>query len=228
MVARAGAQALKLGRRLVEAKPEDIDLDLDATCWTRPKRWLSAGNAATSPKPFANYPQPSPRGPEVPHERPELRNYRVSLVGYGVYAVWVTAESGRAACEAAERLWSETAPASTGATAASSTSKSSTSTRRRCGMSRPAFIEIDASPALAQPCRPAPGVAPGRPCGGSPADPFRVEGGLPPGGGTDRRRTLPGANPFRPDGRPVSAERNMRLAVPSGHPVLGIRSLSGA
>jgi hypothetical protein len=38
---------------------------------------------------------------------PELRSYRVSLVGYGVYAVWVTAESRRAACDAAERLWSE-------------------------------------------------------------------------------------------------------------------------
>jgi hypothetical protein len=40
----------------------------------------------------------------VPHER---RNYRVSLVGYGVYAVWVTAKSRPAACDAAERLWSE-------------------------------------------------------------------------------------------------------------------------
>lgn len=36
-----------------------------------------------------------------------LRNYRVSLVGYGLYAVWVTAESRRAACELAERMWSE-------------------------------------------------------------------------------------------------------------------------
>ena len=33
---------------------------------------------------------------------PQLRNYRVSLVGYGVYAVWVTAESRRAACDLAE------------------------------------------------------------------------------------------------------------------------------
>jgi hypothetical protein len=38
---------------------------------------------------------------------PELRSYRVSLVGYGVFAVWVTAESRTAACLAAERLWSE-------------------------------------------------------------------------------------------------------------------------
>jgi hypothetical protein len=39
---------------------------------------------------------------------PQLRNYRVSLVGYGVYAVWVTAESRRAACDLAERMWRET------------------------------------------------------------------------------------------------------------------------
>jgi hypothetical protein len=38
---------------------------------------------------------------------PELRNYRVSLVGYGVYAVWVAAESRRAACDLAERMWNE-------------------------------------------------------------------------------------------------------------------------
>jgi hypothetical protein len=38
---------------------------------------------------------------------PELRNYRVALVSYGVYAIWVTAESRQAACDAAERLWSE-------------------------------------------------------------------------------------------------------------------------
>ena len=38
---------------------------------------------------------------------PSLRNYRVSLVGYGVYAVWVTAESRRAACELAQRMWRE-------------------------------------------------------------------------------------------------------------------------
>jgi hypothetical protein len=38
---------------------------------------------------------------------PGLRNYRVSLVGYGVYAVWVTAESRRTACELAERMWRE-------------------------------------------------------------------------------------------------------------------------
>ena len=38
---------------------------------------------------------------------PTLRNYRVSLVGYGVYAVWVIADSRRAACELAERMWYE-------------------------------------------------------------------------------------------------------------------------
>jgi len=38
---------------------------------------------------------------------PALRNYRVSLAGYGAYAVWVTAESRRAACDLAERMWSE-------------------------------------------------------------------------------------------------------------------------
>jgi hypothetical protein len=38
----------------------------------------------------------------------QLRNYRVSLAGYGVYAVWVTAESRRAACDLAEQLWRET------------------------------------------------------------------------------------------------------------------------
>jgi hypothetical protein len=38
---------------------------------------------------------------------PELRSYRVSLVGYGVFAVWVTAESRRAACDLAERMWHE-------------------------------------------------------------------------------------------------------------------------
>lgn len=36
---------------------------------------------------------------------PNLRTYRVSLLGYGVYAVWVTAESRRAACELAESMW---------------------------------------------------------------------------------------------------------------------------
>lgn len=36
---------------------------------------------------------------------PALRSYRVSLVAYGVYAVWVTAESREAACAVAERLW---------------------------------------------------------------------------------------------------------------------------
>jgi hypothetical protein len=36
---------------------------------------------------------------------PELRRYRVSLAGYGVYAVWVTAESRMAACSLAEHLW---------------------------------------------------------------------------------------------------------------------------
>jgi hypothetical protein len=38
---------------------------------------------------------------------PELRSYRVSLVGYGACAVWITAESRTTACTAAERLWSE-------------------------------------------------------------------------------------------------------------------------
>ena len=33
---------------------------------------------------------------------PELRNYRVALVGYGVYAIWVTAESRQAACDVAD------------------------------------------------------------------------------------------------------------------------------
>jgi hypothetical protein len=42
---------------------------------------------------------------------PQLRNYRVSLVGYGVYAVWVTSESRRAACDLAERMWNESRPA---------------------------------------------------------------------------------------------------------------------
>jgi hypothetical protein len=36
-----------------------------------------------------------------------LRSYRVSLGGYGVYAVWVTAESRRAACELAESMLNE-------------------------------------------------------------------------------------------------------------------------
>jgi hypothetical protein len=38
---------------------------------------------------------------------PNLHAYRVSLVGYGVYAVWVTAGSRRDACELAERMWYE-------------------------------------------------------------------------------------------------------------------------
>jgi len=38
---------------------------------------------------------------------PTFRSYRVSLAGCGAYAVWVTAESRRAACGLAERLWSE-------------------------------------------------------------------------------------------------------------------------
>ena len=38
---------------------------------------------------------------------PELRKYRVSLKGHGTFAVWVAAESRRAACELAERMWSE-------------------------------------------------------------------------------------------------------------------------
>ncbi len=36
-----------------------------------------------------------------------LRNYRASLAGHGVYAVWITAESRSAACELAERIWRE-------------------------------------------------------------------------------------------------------------------------
>jgi hypothetical protein len=38
----------------------------------------------------------------------DLRSYRVSLMGCGVYAVWVTAESRHAACDVAERMWRET------------------------------------------------------------------------------------------------------------------------
>jgi hypothetical protein len=38
---------------------------------------------------------------------PDLRSYRVSLAGDGAYAVWVTAESRRAACDLAERMWNE-------------------------------------------------------------------------------------------------------------------------
>jgi hypothetical protein len=38
---------------------------------------------------------------------PEMRSYRVSLVGHGECAVWVTAESRPAACELAARLWRE-------------------------------------------------------------------------------------------------------------------------
>jgi len=38
---------------------------------------------------------------------PNLRNYRVSLVGSGVYAVWVTAESRLAACELAANMLSQ-------------------------------------------------------------------------------------------------------------------------
>jgi hypothetical protein len=44
---------------------------------------------------------------ECDKNAPQLRNYRVSLVGYGAYAVWVTAESRRAACDLAERMWNE-------------------------------------------------------------------------------------------------------------------------
>jgi len=44
---------------------------------------------------------------------PALRNYRVSLAGFGAYAVWVTAESRRAACELAEEMWSENRSTST-------------------------------------------------------------------------------------------------------------------
>jgi hypothetical protein len=35
----------------------------------------------------------------------DLRSYRVSLPGSG--AVWVTADSRRAACDLAERVWTE-------------------------------------------------------------------------------------------------------------------------
>jgi hypothetical protein len=38
---------------------------------------------------------------------PNLCNYRVSPVGCGAYAVWVTAESRRAACDLAERMLNE-------------------------------------------------------------------------------------------------------------------------
>jgi hypothetical protein len=38
---------------------------------------------------------------------PNLRTYRVALVGSGAYAIWVTAESRRTACELAERMWRE-------------------------------------------------------------------------------------------------------------------------
>jgi hypothetical protein len=36
---------------------------------------------------------------------PDLRSYRISLPGSG--AVWVTADSRRAACDLAERVWTE-------------------------------------------------------------------------------------------------------------------------
>jgi hypothetical protein len=36
---------------------------------------------------------------------PDLRSYRVSLPGSG--AVWVTADSRRAACDMAERIWTD-------------------------------------------------------------------------------------------------------------------------
>jgi hypothetical protein len=42
-----------------------------------------------------------------------LRNYRVSLVGAGAYAVRVIAESRRSACQLAVRLLSETRSTST-------------------------------------------------------------------------------------------------------------------
>jgi hypothetical protein len=38
---------------------------------------------------------------------PALRNFRVFVVGYGAYAVWVTAESRRAACELAASMLSQ-------------------------------------------------------------------------------------------------------------------------
>jgi len=41
---------------------------------------------------------------------PDLRSYRVSLVS-GMHAVWVTAESRRAACDLAEHLWRDKRPA---------------------------------------------------------------------------------------------------------------------
>jgi hypothetical protein len=36
---------------------------------------------------------------------PDIRSYRVSFPGSG--AVWVTADSRRAACDLAERIWGE-------------------------------------------------------------------------------------------------------------------------
>jgi hypothetical protein len=36
---------------------------------------------------------------------PELRRYRVSLVGFGASPVWVTAESRTSACSLAKQLW---------------------------------------------------------------------------------------------------------------------------
>jgi hypothetical protein len=65
------------------------------TCWRLPNWWLRAGNGATSPRRSVHWMLPSRRRSEVPHE------------DYGVYAVWVTAESRRAACDLAERMWNE-------------------------------------------------------------------------------------------------------------------------
>jgi hypothetical protein len=41
---------------------------------------------------------------------PELRSYRVALGGNGTFAIRVTAESRRAACDLVERTYSESNP----------------------------------------------------------------------------------------------------------------------
>jgi hypothetical protein len=45
---------------------------------------------------------------------PKFRSYLVSLMDHGTFAVWVTAESRHAACELAERMWSESRSAVAG------------------------------------------------------------------------------------------------------------------
>ena len=44
---------------------------------------------------------------------PEFRNYRVALGGNATFAIHVTAESRRAACELVERMWMENNPSLT-------------------------------------------------------------------------------------------------------------------